>query len=47
MSKLEIYCVTNKAIKSLEKFQYKLCAVGKTFSIISNVRIIMHLKILF
>ena len=29
MSKLEIYCVTNKAIKSLEKFQYKLCAVGK------------------
>ena len=29
MSKLEIYCVTNKAIKSLEKFQYTLCSVGK------------------
>ncbi len=29
MSKLEIYCVTNKAIKSLEKFHYTLCSVGK------------------
>ena len=29
MSKLEIYCVTNKAIKSLEKYNYTLCSVGK------------------
>tara|TARA_B100000959_G_scaffold213476_1_gene224613 strand:- start:1623 stop:2423 length:801 start_codon:yes stop_codon:yes gene_type:complete len=29
MSKLEIYCVTNKAIKSLEDYNYNLCAVGK------------------
>ncbi len=29
MSKLEIYCVTNKPIKSLEKFKYILSSVGK------------------
>ena len=29
MKKLEIYCVTNKSIKFLEKTGYKLAAVGK------------------
>ena len=29
MKKLEIYCVTNKSIKCLEKTGYKLDAVGK------------------
>ena len=29
MSKLEIYCVTNKTIKSLENSNYNLCSVGQ------------------
>ena len=29
MKNIEIYCVTNKPIKFLENFNYKLCAVGK------------------
>ena len=29
MDKLELYCVTNKPIKSLDNFKYKLAAVGK------------------
>ena len=29
MKNLEIYCVTNKSIKFLEKTGYKLAAVGK------------------
>ena len=28
MKNLEIYCVTNKSIKFLEKTKYKLAAVG-------------------
>ena len=29
MNKLELYCVTNKPIQSLDNFKYKLAAVGK------------------
>jgi len=29
MSKLEMYCVTNKVINNLEMHDYKLCAVGR------------------
>ena len=31
MSKLHIYCVTNKRLPFLEESSYKLCSVGKEF----------------
>ena len=31
MSKLQIYCVTNKRLPFLEQSSYKLCSVGKEF----------------